>query len=408
MAAVRVLTVGNLYPPHHFGGYEQVWASAVAHLRERGHEVEVLATGFRLPGVADGDEPGVERSLRWYWRDHEFAWHGPRERLRIERHNHAALERRLHALRPDAVAFWSMGAMSHGLIEAVRRRGLPMAAFVHDEWLDYGRFTDQWLRIYHLRPLRRLPPLVERLTGLPTAVDYGAAGRWVFVSDFVRRRAAEVGHRLPDTAVAHSGIHPDFLGPAEDRPWRGRLLYAGRLHPDKGIHDAVRALAALPGMTLEFAGTWDPREERALAALVAELGLGDRVTLLGQLGREAVRERYRDADALLFPARWNEPWGLVPLEAMACGCPVVATARGGAAEYLADRDNALVVPAEDPAALAAAVRELAGDPALRARLRAGGARTAPRHTEPIFNAAVERHLHEVAGRAAPAPGAVAA
>jgi glycosyltransferase involved in cell wall biosynthesis len=370
--------------------------------------VRVLAADFRHPGVGDGDEAGVERCLRWYWRDHEFAWVGPLERLRMERHNHAALERAIGELRPDVVAFWSMGAMSHGLIEAVRLRGLPMVAFVHDEWLDYGRFTDQWLRIYHLRPLRRLPPLVARLTGLPTSVHYGRAGRWVFVSDYVRRRAREVGHVLPDTAVAHSGIHPDFLGPAEARSWRGRLLFVGRLHPDKGIHDAVRALAELPEMTLTFAGSWDPREERALAALVAELGLEDRVTMRGRLERPELRALYRDSDALLFPGRWNEPWGLVPLEAMASGCPVVATARGGSAEYLVDGDNALVVPAEDPGALAAAVRRLCADAALRDRLRAGGARTAPLHTEPRFNAEVERHLLEIAGLPAPAPGRVAA
>ena len=57
LAAVRVLTVGNIYPPHHFGGYEQVWQSAVEHLRSGGHEVRVLCTGYRHPGVPDGDEP---------------------------------------------------------------------------------------------------------------------------------------------------------------------------------------------------------------------------------------------------------------------------------------------------------------------------------------------------------------
>src|SRR4051812_15488065 len=111
-----------MYPPHHFGGYEQVWRSAVAHLRARGHEVRVLATEFRHPGVVDGAEPDVHRSLRWYWRDHEFTRTGRRERIGIERHNHALLARHLAELRPDVVSFWSMGGMSHSLIEAVRLR----------------------------------------------------------------------------------------------------------------------------------------------------------------------------------------------------------------------------------------------------------------------------------------------
>src|SRR4051794_35483873 len=57
LAAVRVLTVGNLYPPHHFGGYEQVWRSAVQHLRGQGHDVRVLATGYRHDDIEDGSEP---------------------------------------------------------------------------------------------------------------------------------------------------------------------------------------------------------------------------------------------------------------------------------------------------------------------------------------------------------------
>ena len=393
---MRLLTVGNLYPPHHFGGYEKVWQSAVAHLRSRGHDVEVLATGFRHPGVADGDEPGVDRALRWYWRDHRFRWIGPLARLRIERANHAALARHLDALRPDAVAFWSMGGMSHSLIEAVRRRGIPVVAFVHDEWLDYGRFTDQWLRIYFLRPVRPLAPLIELVSGIPTSVDYGRAGRWVFVSEFVRRRAAEVGHVLGDTAVAHSGIDPAFLDLAPERPWEHRLLHVGRIHPDKGIHEAVEALTALPDATLTFAGSWDRREELALEARISELGLWPRVRMLGHQPPEAVRRLYAEHDAVLFPVRWDEPWGLVPLEAMGAGLPVVATGRGGSGEYLRDGENCLLVPAGNPAAIAAAVRRLAADPPLRARLRAAGPPTAERHTEPVFNAQVEQHLLEVA------------
>jgi len=70
----------------------------------------------------------------------------------------------------------------------------------------------------------------------------------------------------------------------------------------------------------------------------------------------------------------------VPLEAMGVGRPLVAVARGGARTYLRDGENSLLIPAEDPRALAAAVRRLADDGELRARLRAGGARTAAEHS----------------------------
>jgi glycosyltransferase involved in cell wall biosynthesis len=190
-----------------------------------------------------------------------------------------------------------------------------------------------------------------------------------------------------------------FAGDAADRKWRWRLLHVGRLHPDKGIEEAVRCLTDLPEQaTLTFAGQWDPRDESELARLTSELGLGERVTMLGRRRPNEVAELYREFDALLFPVRWDEPWGLVPLEAMACGCPVIATGRGGSGEYLRDADNCLLVPAYDAGALAGAVGRLAAQPALRDRLRAGGVVTAQRHTEADFNASVERHLTEVSGQ----------
>lgn len=405
---MRVLTVGNLYPPHHFGGYEAVWRSAVRHLREQGHEVRVLCTGFRHPGVSDGDEPGIHRALRWYWSDHEFANIPKLERVRVERRNHSLLARHVAELRPDVVSFWSMGGMSHSLIEDVRRRGLPMVSFVHDEWLNYGRFTDQWLRIFYGRK-RVAAPLAEWLTGIPARLSYGMAGRYVFVSEFIRRRALalDIGE-LPDTGVAHSGIDPSFLAQGEEHPWHYRLLHVGRLHPDKGIHDAVAALARLPvRSTLTFAGSWDPRDEHMLEAQVRDLGLEQRVAMLGQRPPSEIAALYQEHDALLFPVVWDEPWGLVPLEAMGSGCPVIATGRGGSAEYLRDGENCLLVPAEDPAAIAAAVERLADSPELRTRLRAGGVATAPHHTEPLFNEQVEQHLVEVAGQPVPSVEPVA-
>ncbi len=102
---------------------------------------------------------------------------------------------------------------------------------------------------------------------------------------------------------------------------------------------------------------------------VAQLGLGSRIELLGQLPPDEIAELYRTHDALLFPVVWDEPWGLVPLEAMASGCPVIATGRGGSGEYLQDGVNCLLVPDADPKRLAAAVMKLAGSEELRNRIR---------------------------------------
>src|SRR6185436_10580247 len=98
--------------------------------------------------------------------------------------------------------------------------------------------------------------------------------------------------------------------------------------------------------------------------------------------RAQLRERYAAADVLLFPVRWKEPWGLVPLESMAVGTPVIATGTGGSGEYLRDGENCLIYHAKDDArALAAAISTLASDDALRARIRSEGFRTASEHGE---------------------------
>jgi glycosyltransferase involved in cell wall biosynthesis len=210
---------------------------------------------------------------------------------------------------------------------------------------------------------------------------------------------------LRRTGVAHSGIHEAFLDPAPAADWGWRLLYVGRLDERKGVDTAVEAMAELPVQArLELIGGWDTREEDRLRDLARGIGVEERVHFAGQLDRSEIAAAYARADATVFPVRWEEPWGLVPLESMAKGRPVVARGRGGSGEYLRDGENCLLFAAGDAQALAAAVRRLAEDPALRARLRDGGLATAPAHTEAVLNEAVERAL---LGAARARPAAVA-
>lgn len=393
---MRVLTVGNMYPPHHLGGYELVWQSAVRRLRALGHDARVLTTDTQIPSATGPEDDDVHRELRWWWHDHAFPRRSLRERLAIERHNAAALGRHLDELQPDVVAWWSMGGMSLSLIERVRRRGLPAVGFVHDDWLDYGPRADAWLRMFAKRP--RLGALAERRFGIPTSVDFDHAARWVFVSETTRRRAIAAGRNPADSGIAHSGIDPSYVDPRPEREWGWRLLYVGRIDPRKGIDTAVAALEHLPEQaTLTIVGEGDRDAERAFGEQADRIGVADRIRRMGFRTRAELPAEYEASDVVVFPVTWEEPWGLVPIEAMALGRPVVATGRGGSGEYLRDGENALVFPAGDAQALAAAVRRLADDGALRARLREGGQATAPLHTEDVFNAAVVAELERACG-----------
>jgi glycosyltransferase involved in cell wall biosynthesis len=395
---VRVLAVGNMYPPHHLGGYEVTWCDADRFLAAQGHEVRALTTDFRLDRAgAEEGAADVHRELRWYWRDHEFPRLGLRERIAIERHNAAVLDRHLAELRPDAVAWWAMGGMSLSLIERVRRRGIPAAGFVCDAWMGYGPKVDAWLRAVD-RPLIRTA--AERLTGIPATVELGSAARWVFLSESLRRESAGVW-RLSDTTVVHKGVSKTDFAPRQPRDWRHRLLYVGRIDRRKGIDLAISALGALPDEArLVIDGDGDGAYLRELGELAAREGVAARVEFVNSAGRAELRERYAEADAVLFPVRWEEPWGLVPLEAMAVGTPVIASGRGGSGEYLRDRENCLIVdPDRGPEALAAGIRELAGDEELRGALSEGGTHTTAAIDEDEFSRAAERALEGVVAEA---------
>jgi glycosyltransferase involved in cell wall biosynthesis len=381
-----------MYPPHHLGGYELVWQAAVEHLRARGHAVRVLTSDHRERLAADDtDDTDVHRELRWYWRDHRFPRIGLRARIELERANGRTLERQLDEHRPDVVAWWAMGGMSLSLVERVRRTGLPAVAFVNDDWLIYAPRTDAWLRLAGHRAVPR--GVLERLTGLPARFDPAASfAVVVFASDAMRDRALE-HWQLRQVEVSYGGIDPIFLRAEPPRDWSWRLLYVGRIDARKGIDTALEALALLPdAATLRVVGGGDREHLEELRALADRLGLGERVDFSGARAQAELPAIYAAADAVLFPVRWQEPWGLVPLEAMGSGRPVVATGTGGSSEYLRDGVNCLLFSAGDAAALADRVRRLHADAALRAALTAAGVETARQHTHDAFNERVEAVL----------------
>lgn len=383
-----------MYPPHHLGGYELIWRGAVEHLRPRGHEIRVLTTDHRQPSPdpAIPEDPDCHRELRWYWHEHDFPRIGPRARLRLERHNGAVLERHVTEFAPDLVAWWAMGGMSMSLVERVARSPLPSVAVVMDDWPDYATVVDAWQRPIYGR--RRLGRLVERATGVPALRDLIDSTRWVFISEFQRRRVERLLDGPIEARIANAGVDRRLFAERPDHGWSWQLVYCGRIDPRKGIDRAVRALTQLPAARLRIVGGGDEGHRRDLAALAEDLGVGRRVAF-ERVPRSDLPGLFASADALLFPVQWDEPWGLVPLEAMAVGLRVIASGRGGSGEYLVDRENCLI--AGDAEGIAAAVTELAGDEELRRRLRAGGLRTAGRYPDTAFAEAVEAAAEEVLG-----------
>ena len=174
--------------------------------------------------------------------------------------------------------------------------------------------------------------------------------------------------RLVPSGVDASRFTP--AGPAALPPGTNRILSVGRLVERKGYADLIEAMRLLPDAEAVIVGgppvteLADDPVARHLLSLAEERGVADRVRLTGAVPREEMPQWYRSAALVACPA-WYEPFGLTPLEAMACGVPVVAYAVGGFIDTVVDNVTGHLVPPRDWRALAKTLRTLLSDPVRR-------------------------------------------
>jgi glycosyltransferase involved in cell wall biosynthesis len=189
-----------------------------------------------------------------------------------------------------------------------------------------------------------------------------------------------MGRSRARMSVVPCGVNLDRFtpdGPAAPRSRWHRVVSVGRFVPRKGFDIVVRALAMMPDTELVIVGGPDraelhsDREARRLMELASELGVADRVQLYGSVAREDMPAILRSADVVACTP-WYEPFGIVPLEAMACGVPVVASAVGGMLDTVVHDVTGRLVKPKSPAHVAAAINQLMRDDFLRQSLGAAG------------------------------------
>ncbi|MCU0284385.1 MAG: glycosyltransferase [Candidatus Nanopelagicales bacterium] len=274
-------------------------------------------------------------------------------------------------VRPDVVHahFW-MSALA--ATQAATDAALPVAVTFH----ALGSVKRRHQAQADTSPSTRLA--TERL--LAQRVDCIVATASEEVEELRRMGAPRERIRVVPCGVDTGHFRPD--GPQAPRdPAARRLLSLCRLVPRKGVDDAIRALAELPGCELVVAGgpdsahfDADPEVQR-LRRLAVEVGVSDHVQFVGAVARSDVPALIRSADVMLV-LPWYEPFGMVPLEAMACGLPVVGSAVGGLRDTVEDGRTGLLVPPRTPSAVALAVRRLLSSPGLRAAMAEQGPRVA--------------------------------
>ena len=281
-------------PPKGYGGIEWVVSLLADGLADRGHDVTLFATGdsttkARLAYVFE-QAPGSP-SINSPWHDTVHT---------------------LFAFR-DPAAFDAYHV--HSWWSALVAGALAEPAVVHTL---HGQFTSEMRLLYS--------QIRDRMW-------------FVAISDAQRRHMPELRY----AGVVYNGIDVDRYPFRPDK--EDYLLFLGRASPDKGVLRAVetaRAAGTRLVLALKIAGE-DEQEhwERAVKPI-----LSDDIELLGEISHDEKAELLAGARAVLFPIDWDEPFGLVMAEAMACGTPVIATPRGAVPEVVVDGETGFIVPVE--------------------------------------------------------------
>jgi len=289
-------------PPHGYGGTEAVLDCLARGLQATGHDVLLFATGDSTCDVPMGWDRAVAV--------------GPGDATPfIEMH---------HVIKAyEAVQTWGADVVhDHTLFGPVygQRVGVPVVTTNH------GPFEDDLADIY-----RAVAPLVAII-----AISHNQASQ---------------ADDIPIAAVIHHGVDPDAFPIGEgDGDF---AVFLGRMHPAKGV-DAAARIAQRAGVKLKIACKLEePLEHEYFDQAVAPL-LGNGVEFVGEVGGDAREELLGAATCLLNPIDWEEPFGMVMIEALACGTPVVATARGSTPELIDDGVTGYVRTTEDE--LAACLR----------------------------------------------------
>lgn len=345
------------------GGQNVFVAELAAELGRQGHYVTVY-TRRDAPAPPDRVRlaPGVAV---------EHVPAGPPERIAKDellpwmRDFGTYLERRWAADPPDVAHahFWMSGLAAVQAAQAPGARRVPVVQTYH----ALGTVKRRHQGAADTSPASRVR--------LERAVGRAAEAVIATCSDEVAELAA-MGVPRDRVRVVPCGVDLGLFTPGGPRGGDAgphRVVVLSRLVERKGVDTAIRALAHLPGTVLAVAGgpprgglDGDP-EVRRLRSVARDAGVADRVEFLGRLGRAEVPPLLRSAD-LVAALPWYEPFGMVPLEAMACGVPVVASAVGGHLDTVVDGVTGTLVPPRDPEAAAAAVRALLDDPARRAAM----------------------------------------
>ncbi len=350
---MRILILTNLFPPHAIGGYEIACQAVAVALRDRGHEVEVLAS--HAP-VDPADDPP------WLHRAFVMRAHGPLQPRTSELAddqnfesgcsqygNTAMLVAHLRRFRPDVVYVWNVyGVGGLALLDVLEMAGVPRLIHLMDDvprYLTHG-----------------IAPIVASLFGMRD-LDVFARSRVIAMSEHllaeIRQTTGLQFDTPPDIIPGWVDSRGLGLRGTYRRDGQLRLVAVGALGEHKGtgiIIDACERLLAdgASGFHIDIYGFGSAAPWVARAA---QQGVGTHVRFLGPRSHNEIMSLLPEYDAFLFPTWEREPFGIAPIEAAACGAVPIITRNAGVAERLVDDVHCLKID-RSAHSLANAIRKL--------------------------------------------------
>lgn len=400
---MKILVITNLYPPHHAGTFDYRCSVTTETLAKRGHTMKVLTSNYGVKTEQRDEE--IERRLWLNGIYDKPAVTSYRELSELELHNNAAMQETIAEYEPELIHVWSLYGLSKSLIFGLRNTQLPVVYHVADYWMAQDIQNDPWLRWWNA-PGTNLTRASLELTGQRNKFDkaaptrmmkgydrlpnvYGAEAkhetiaqdtvggflfnRLYFSSLTLKQAVVNRGFRVTHADVIYPGIPAgDFIG--EIKPTSApikRFLIATRLTPESGVITVLKALqqARANGLnfTLSIYGRGDSDYVAQLRSFAVRASLPVEFLTVSNNAKD-LPAVYRQHDAFIHSTEWEEPFASTPLEAMACGLPVIATNCGGIREFMRHGENALIYAAGNEVELASRMHELQLQPALRIQM----------------------------------------
>jgi len=382
--SMRILVVSNLYPPPWLGGYELACKDVVEGLRARGHTVYVLTSSYKAEDCPP--EPHVFRLLNHYWGSYPegaltLTWWQAARSMWLDFANYRTVKECVQQLQPDFAYLWNLQRVSPvPILAAVRESGIPFVIHLMGYFLRDTRLPDELVGPMPewLKPIAwKAREIVRRIID-----PYVMKNPLIAMSETVKREHLRAGFPPENIQVIYHGIRTDLQHGEEDfdlnkvgegRPFK--LLFAGALIPSKGVDTLILALSRLVQLKgvrdihLDIIGLGAQQYIEELYALIRQHKLDGFVSFAGFVPRQDLLTKYREYDVFILPTKWQEPFGLVVIEAMASGVPVIASDIAGPAEIITHRETGMLVPSGDNVKLAIAINDLMCDEGLRKRIQ---------------------------------------